>query len=291
MLLNDLIKHKVYMEMQKNRIVKNSLTTLLSSINDFEDIIKFIQSKEYNNLPADIKKQIDLIIDNIFKNYNKEATTGIIEVAQYENIYNSKMIQNLIGTKIAIKNLSKDQINTFLNKDIIDIKFEKTLKKQTDTFKEIFKANIEIGIKDGLSINQISNNMRINLNQKKNHLETLTRTVFQNTMNLTSEDLYNRNKEFIQKLKRAAVLDGLTTDVCRRNNGKLYTIEESKGVLPAHYNCRSFFIPVIDKDFLIPARYKDFASTQKDDIFKSESDNKFQTSKILTLEEMKKREQ
>ena len=112
MLVNDLIKHKVYLEMQKNRIVKNSLTTLLSSINDFEDIIKFIQSKEYNNLPSDIKKQIDLIIDNIFKNYNKEATTGIIEVAQYENIYNSKMIQNLIGTKIAIKNNKPLLINT-----------------------------------------------------------------------------------------------------------------------------------------------------------------------------------
>ena len=79
--------------------------------------------------------------------------------------------------------------------------------------------------------------------------------------------------------------------LCRKNNGKIYTIEESIGVLPAHYNCRSFWIPVLDQDFLLPARYKDFQSTQKDDIFKSESDNSFKTSKILTLEEMKKREQ
>ena len=35
MLVQDLIKHRVYLEMQKNRINKNSLTTLISSINEF----------------------------------------------------------------------------------------------------------------------------------------------------------------------------------------------------------------------------------------------------------------
>ncbi len=291
MLVQDLIKHRVYLEMQKNRINKNSLTTLISSIDEFDNIIKFLQDNDYNKLPPDIKKEIDAIIEKIFKDYKKEASAEIIKVAKYESVYNSNLIKNLITSKIALKTLTTDQIETFLNKDILKLSFDKSIKKQTEEFKEIFKTNLEIGIKDRLSLKEISNNMRINLNMKKTHLETLTRTVFQNTMNLTNDELYKRNKDFVKKLKRTAVLDQLTTDICRKNNGKIYTIEESIGVLPAHYNCRSFWIPVIDKDFLIPAQYKDFAKTQKDDIFKSESEKAFKTSKTMTIEEMKKREQ
>jgi SPP1 gp7 family putative phage head morphogenesis protein len=291
MLVQDIIKHRVYLEMQKNRINKNALTYLLSSIDEFDKILKFLVDNDYNKLPENIKKEIDKIITEIFNKYEKEATDGIIEVAKYENLYNSNLVKNLVISKVAVKSLSTDQIETFLNKDVLNLKFDKSIKNQSEQFREIFKANIETGIKDRLGVEKISNNLRINLNMKKTHLETLTRTVFQNTMNLTNDEIYKRNKEFLNGLKRTAVLDQLTTDICRKNNGKIYTIEESKGVLPAHYNCRSFWIPVIDKDFLIPAQYKDFAKTQKDDIFKSESEKAFKTSKTMTIEEMKKREQ
>ena len=291
MLVQDIIKHRVYLEMQKNRINKNALTYLLSSIEEFDKILKFLVDNDYNKLPENIKKEIDKIITEIFNKYEKEATDGIIEVAKYENLYNSNLVKNLVISKVAVKSLSTDLIVTFLNKDVLNLKFDKSIKNQSEQFREIFKANIESGIKDRLGVEKISNNLRINLNMKKTHLETLTRTVFQNTMNLTNDEIYKRNKDFLNGLKRTAVLDQLTTDICRKNNGKIYRIEESKGVLPAHYNCRSFWIPVIDKDFLIPAQYKDFAKTHKDHIFKSESKKAFKTSKTMTIEEMKKREQ
>lgn len=288
--VDDIIKHRVYLEMQKNRINKNSLNELKTSIKEFEEILKYIKSKDYKDLPENIKKEIDLIIDIIFKNYTEKASDGIIEVVKYEGLYTSKSIESLIKSKIILKTITTDQAKTFLENDILDLSFTNTLKKQNKNFKDIFKANMEIGIKDGLSTEKIANMMRLNINQKTKHLETLTRTVFQNAMNLTSTYVYEKNDKFVKKLKRSAVLDQLTTDICIKNNNKIYTIEESKGVLPAHYNCRSFFIPILDQDIIMPKEYKEFKKTQQDDIFKSDSEKGFKTSKEMTIKEMIKRE-
>jgi len=137
--------------------------------------------------------------------------------------------------------------------------------------------------------------MLTKINAKQSQLNTLIRTTTANIINESNYKSFENNKDFIKKLKYAAVLDNRTTDICRSRNGNLYTIEESKGMIPAHWNCRSFFIPVIDDDFILEDNYKDWKTAQKSDniLLKSDDAESFKISqkKEMTLEQLKKQDE
>jgi len=59
--------------------------------------------------------------------------------------------------------------------------------------------------------------------------------------------LNNFKKNDIEKVEYLAVLDDRTDEECASLNGKIFTVEEARGFLPRHVNCRCTFIPVIEK--------------------------------------------
>ena len=57
--------------------------------------------------------------------------------------------------------------------------------------------------------------------------------------------LYNANSDIIDKVQYSATLDGRTSPICQSRDGKIYKLG-SEPSLPAHINCRSTYVPIID---------------------------------------------
>jgi len=79
----------------------------------------------------------------------------------------------------------------------------------------------------------------------ESQVKSLTRTAITNTQYNANNSVINENKEVIKGLRYTAILDSRTTSLCASRDGKVFKLDEPRFSLPAHWNCRSSYVPVI----------------------------------------------
>lgn len=78
---------------------------------------------------------------------------------------------------------------------------------------------------------------------------TVVRTAVSHVSNTARDEVYSSNNDIVQKYQWVSTLDSRTSTVCKSRDGQKYVI--GKGPMPpAHPNCRSTTIPIIEDDFL-----------------------------------------
>lgn len=78
---------------------------------------------------------------------------------------------------------------------------------------------------------------------------TVVRTAVAHVSNTARQEVYGSNSDIIATYQWVSTLDSRTSTVCKSRDGQKYPV--GKGPLPpAHPNCRSTTIPVIEDDFL-----------------------------------------
>lgn len=78
---------------------------------------------------------------------------------------------------------------------------------------------------------------------------TVVRTAVSHVSNTARDEVYSSNNDIVQKYQWVSTLDSRTSTVCKSRDGQKYAI--GKGPMPpAHPNCRSTTIPIIEDDFL-----------------------------------------
>lgn len=293
---DDVITHRVLLEYQKNRIVNDSLKSFIEVVPELKDIILYIEKNKLTKLPIELELKIIKLIQRAYQLLQKQSEKEIAKIGSYENSYNNLLLASLLAVKFKKENITqKEVLKELTDNEVIDLKFPKSIKVQELDTSNLLVKVIKQGIKNGDSSKLITNNMLTKINVKQSQLNSLIRTTTANIINESNYKAFERNKDFIKKLKYSAVLDSRTTDICRSRNGKLYSIEESKSMIPAHWNCRSFFIPVIDDDFLLEDNYTVWQSAQKSDniLLKSDDNESFKISskKEMSLEQLKKQDE
>lgn len=111
------------------------------------------------------------------------------------------------------------------------------------------------GFTQGLSVREMAQEIRKDFNVQRRNAETVVRTDGNNIVNNATLKRYQ--DAGLNYARIHVNLDSRTTEICRQHDreNKLYTLEEAQGVLPAHYNCRSAFIP--DRDELMEEHWED----------------------------------
>lgn len=290
------ITHKVLIEYQKNRIVNSSLKAFIELVPELKEILKYIKTNKIENINKDIENQITKLIKEAYRKLQENSEIEIAELAKYEKKYNNLFLTSLIAIKLNKSRLTNKEIKEEIaNNKVIDLSFNKSLNIQSIETTNLLNQIIKNNLGKGLSNKQITNKLLSVINTKQSQLNTLIRTTTANIITESNFKDFEDNKDFIKKLKYTAVLDNRTTDVCRENNGKLFSIDQSKGMLPAHWNCRSFWVPVLDEDVIIPENYKEWKTAQKSGSKLLDSDDsenfKISQQKEMTLKQINKEDE
>lgn len=290
------ITHKVLIEYQKNRIVNSSLKAFIQLVPELKEILKYIETNKIESINKDIENQITKLINQAYRKLQDNSEREIAELAKYEKKYNNLFLTSLIAIKLNKSRLTNKEIKEEIaNNKVIDLSFNKSLNIQSIETTNLLNQIIKNNLGKGLSNKQITNKLLSVINAKQSQLNTLIRTTTANIITESNFKDFEDNKDFIKKLKYTAVLDNRTTDVCRQNNGKLFSIEKSKSMLPAHWNCRSFWVPVLDEDVIIPENYKEWKTAQKNGSKLLDSDDsenfKISQQKEMTLKQMNKEDE
>lgn len=78
---------------------------------------------------------------------------------------------------------------------------------------------------------------------------TVVRTAVSHVSNTARDSVYDSNSDIVSKYQWVSTLDSRTSTVCKSRDGQKYDV--GRGPMPpAHPNCRSTTIPVIEDDFL-----------------------------------------
>lgn len=283
------IRHRVLLEKLKNETAYNILRQFNLMFPELKYILITLEGKK----PDIIIKEINKIINKNLKNIDNEIIKNNLNIAKYEYSFQTALISTYTSKKVSEKVINNELARKLVFDNLMAGEFyEKTISRFGNSFKDEVEKNIRIGIVNGLSGKQITDNVKGNFNIKRNQLDSVIRTVTQSVVNSANEEVYKNNKNIISRYKYLAILDSRTTDICSDLNNKIYKV--GKGPIPPqHFNCRSFTIPLIDdmeengyKD------YNEFYKKQEDKKYiKSKNEDKFTTNDKITLEELKKEEE
>lgn len=113
------------------------------------------------------------------------------------------------------------------------------------------KQIVADGIEKGMSPQDIAKSLNAYVDKvySSNHARTIVRTESTRGYALGSLTYYLQD-ETVDKLEYSSVLDERTTDICKSRDGNVYLKKDPRipYLIPAHYNCRSIWIPVMEED-------------------------------------------
>lgn len=114
--------------------------------------------------------------------------------------------------------------------------------------REVMTA-VQAGIAGGRTGPEITRDvMAMVTNRSRQQAEAVVRTMANHVGAVSRAETYKQNADVLKGEEWTSVLDGRTTFVCMGLDGKTFAIGEGP-MPPAHYNCRSVRIPVVDDRF------------------------------------------
>lgn len=302
-IVDKFIEHRVLLEYQKNRIVNKSVIELMLMLPELDSLVKFLIKNKVTKMTKQQEKAFLDILSTSYKDVSTYGQNSAYELSKYEAVFNRSLITDLtIGTTARANLVKSDYLKMYQDNNLFGATFKNRMAAELDNTSSLIKNAINIGLEKGAGFREIATSLRNSLNVPKAQIDTAVRTNIVHMVNQTNMTLYDENDDIIKGLQFTAIMDGRTTDYCRKYNGRVFTKEDIKRLglkIPAHWNCRSFWMPVFyvskmgqDPDQLDYKTWQQSQSPSKDHLI-SDEENGFilNKEKQMTLDQMKEMEQ
>ena len=270
-ILKDKLLEKDISKVEKEllKLFKNSKKEVL---NELKIIYSDIESTEYQKYRIDsLLTSINNSLDNLYNKSEKEITEGLKDIykTMYQeanidlkasfNTINENLIEEVAKTNLGTKlNESRDIFvlhNEVLEKIVDDLIASNwsglTLVERILEHKRklslTLKEELSKGLIRGDSLQDMSRILSKKMDLSYSNALRIVRTESCWIMNEATVNNYKDND--IKEYEFMAFLDSKTSKVCRRLDGKKFSIEEYQAGVnlpPLHCNCRSCIVPVID---------------------------------------------
>lgn len=169
--------------------------------------------------------------------------TTICALAYYRTAYE---IEKNIGVAISFSLLRKEVINEIVNFNWSGIPFSERIWDNTNALVKALGTELYLGIQQGESIDKIAKRIDQQFNSKAYQSQRLIRTESARVISSAQEKIYAESG-VVEYLIYTATLDNRTSQICRSRDGKKWRIDDpNRPMIPAHPNCRSCWIPVIE---------------------------------------------
>ncbi len=235
---NDLTK---IMSSHKKRLVSSTLKNGNKNVNALNRALRLETRKTYRKIYKDGISELKALANTSSKFHNntlKESLGKIYRSKVYSGLKVNDLIINSAGTysqQIASISLSQQR-----------------------RIKDIIKK----GMMENLAVNQIAKNVGNSIDLPSAQLKTLTRTAITETSTSISNATYKLNEDVIDGYQYVATLDARTSLICGRLDGKVFRLDDKRGIRPPqHFNCRSTTVPIVKS-------YEDLRDTKSSRISK-----------------------
>lgn len=193
-----------------------------------------------------IERQIQEEIRSIAVSEVAIVTTILATVFAHAYYRTAYEIEKSIGVTISFSLLRKEVIDEIINFNWSGIPFLQRIWNNANALHNALRTELYLGIQQGESIDKIAKRIDMQFNSKAYQSQRLIRTESARVISSAQEKIYAESN-VVKYLMYTATLDNRTSETCRSRDGKKWRIDDPKRpVIPAHPNCRSCWIPVIE---------------------------------------------
>tara|TARA_R110002012_G_scaffold74511_2_gene188858 strand:- start:5198 stop:6307 length:1110 start_codon:yes stop_codon:yes gene_type:complete len=256
-------RHQVYLEGLKTHEVKKSQKFL-------KDIDRIVSAKLAGKDITDYsKKRLDKLLKSVKADlkvvsgdYSNMVSGESVDIAKYERDFEIKSLGQVVAfdfvvpTSSQLKTAIFDNPLTMSGSDNGKL-LKPFLRDVSDRSMQQITGIIQSGYYQGETTAQIIKNIKGTRSAKftdgaiyriNRAMSVATRTAVQHAAVQAREQVWQDNKDIVKKVRWVSTLDGRTSSVCRSLDGTEYPLD--KGLRPpAHPNCRSTVVAVLDSRF------------------------------------------
>jgi SPP1 gp7 family putative phage head morphogenesis protein len=211
-------------------------------LNELKILYSDIEHSEYAKYQLEsIITSIDKSLDNLYK-YNEQVVTEGLK-----DIYKEMDKQASIDLEASFNTINDRLIEEVIRTNWSGLSFSDRIWEHRRKLALTLKEELNRGLIRGDSLQDISRVIADKLNNSYSNAMRLVRTESCYVMNEATVNNYKENG--IKEYEFMAFLDSKTSKVCRKLDGKKFSIEEYQAGVnlpPLHPNCRSCIIPVVE---------------------------------------------
>lgn len=198
----------------------------------------------------------------------KKIRIEMKKIARYEVGFQKKLIKN--ATKpyfpaVVIQPKQAILFQTVFGNSIQGQLLKEWMKSFSNSSIKTFTTHARLAYFNGEGENALTRRLITDKNsfvtKSRRELAAISRTSLNHSANQAKELLYKQNP-VITKFRYTSVIDGRTTELCGGRDGTVYR-EGERPVVPAHINCRSTFVPVLDEESVFGERQTISSTTTK----------------------------
>ena len=257
-LLNKLVAHEIDVLGYGNALSKKVINILnKSDVSIFDKLRRILDELPAGELNV---KKLDKLMQVVFKvnstAYNTAQNTVETELKDFtkqELGYQANMIEKV--APVQVKAVSPEQVYSagiaqpFQGQILSEFFSKLSQQKQT-----MINDAVRMGVIEGKTTNDIVKAIRGSkelaykdgmLAITRRNTEAVVLTAVGHFQNVAQESLYEANSDIIKGYRYTATLDTRTTELCASRDGNFYRIGQAKPAIPAHYRCRSRYVPVM----------------------------------------------
>ena len=223
-------------------VLKLFKATRKEVLNELKIIYADIEATEYAKYQLEATvKDIDRLIDNLYKGNEENIIDGL------KGIYKEMDKQASIDLEASFNTINDILIEEVIKTNWSGLSFSDRIYEHRRKVALTLKEELNKGLIRGDSLQDISRIMADKLNTSFNNTMRLVRTESCYVMNEATVRNYKDNG--IKEYEFMAYLDSATSKICKKLDGKKFSIEEYQAginIPPLHPNCRSCIIPVVE---------------------------------------------
>lgn len=243
------VRHAVYLERYKTSRQKELIRFVKRAYVDYKRALLEVDPKTRAQLNRVIR-QIDEISKALKQNTLEFIDNEIEELGAVEAAFAQKSIESSVAAKISFAAVSVEQLRAAAFSDPFD---QKSLRRHVETFtasqRKKIKQKIRSGYLSGLDTNQIASSLSTISRASQRESIALARTSLQHIATSSKQAFYAENADIVKAVRYVSTLDSRTTAICRSRDNKVFTQKEAPEI-PAHWQCRSFYVPVLDENLV-----------------------------------------
>jgi SPP1 gp7 family putative phage head morphogenesis protein len=260
------VRHQVFLERLKAGHAQD-ITPYLKAIDRY--IRRRLSKSELTDYR---RRRLMVLIDAIDKmiaaeltKFSKQLTLDLGSLAVAESIFEAKSLTNAVANP-AFESIvpAPGQVRATVIAAPLSVRgaqggklLKPFLKDWSKTQRDSLVGIIRQGVFEGQTNAQIIKAVRGTAPAKfrdgklavvNRQTEALVRTAVQHVSSVSRQIVYEANSDLVKAYQWTSVLDSRTTAICQGLDGRTYKIGEGP-VPPAHINCRSTTVPVLDERF------------------------------------------
>lgn len=223
--------------------------------------IKNTTTKRYINLLRDIRK----LRAETFTAMRAQTRSDLLGLASVEQEFSKRLFQLSIPVQMDFAAASAETLGAIVRTQPFagGANAARTLQQWWNGVETVDQARIrdalQLGITQQETVDQMVRRVRAGTDLTRNNAEAVVRTAVNHVSNAARESFFDANSDVVDVLRWVATLDGRTSLVCAGRDGHFIMIAgkdsghrpllQPQGARPpAHPNCRSLVVSVLDPD-------------------------------------------